>query len=74
VDTSIDTYRASMLAADLDRFTARLVEIVQRKADYPQVRAYSIAESAFIAIWAYAEDPTLKAALDRFSRALAQLH
>lgn len=72
--TSIDTARAGYLATELDRFTERLVEIVATKADYPQARAMAIAESAFIAIWASTEDPTLKAAFDRLMNALSQVH
>jgi hypothetical protein len=61
------------LAANLDRFTARLVEIVQTQATYPEARAKTIAACAFIAIWAHTEEPTLKEALDRLMNALSQI-
>jgi hypothetical protein len=64
--------RPEVLVGDLNRYTARLLEIAaDTTCDHPGVRARVIAECAIIAIWAHTEDAALKAALDRLMNAFS---
>ncbi len=63
--------RSDVLVTDLDRYTARMVEIAASEEDRrcKDVRALIISQSAIIGIWAHTEDEALKAALDRLMNA-----
>jgi hypothetical protein len=65
--------QADYLAADLDRCTARLKEIVKTNADHPTERARELCHIALISIWAHTTEPATKRALNRLMRALKSI-
>jgi hypothetical protein len=68
--------RSEVLIADLDRYTARIVEIAASDEDSrcKDVRALVISQSAIIGIWAHTQDEALKAALDRLTQSFSLIH
>ncbi len=65
--------RSEVLTAQLDGFTARIVEIasLDESRNSKDARGRVIAECSLIAIMAHSDDESLKAALDRLTQSFS---